>query len=122
MTSRHVAGMLIGVALVALVACASSDAAAPVCTDLLPACPESGAPSYAKTVAPLIAATCVNCHAPGGRQSSRPFETYAHLYAQRSPVLNQLHACLMPPVDGPQLSDADKAIIETWLVCGSPNN
>jgi cytochrome c553 len=112
--------LLAGAAL--LVACSSSDAAAPACTDVLPACPASGAPSYASTVAPLVAAACLSCHAPGGEQSSRTFETYAHLYAQRSPVLNQLHACLMPPVDGPQLSDADRQTIETWLVCGAPNN
>lgn len=115
---RLVAAFVVASAL----ACGSTEEPAPSCTAVLPSCPSSGAPGYRTTVAPLIASTCLSCHAPGGEQSSRSFDTYTKLHTQRSPALNQIHACTMPPVDGPRLSDADRTTLMTWFVCGAPDN
>lgn len=105
-------------------ACTSETAAVPTeaCTDVLPTCPDAGAPTYSKDVAPLFASACVTCHVFGGPVSNRPLDVYTRVFAQRGPVLNQLHACKMPPPDGPPLSAADRTTIETWLVCGARND
>jgi uncharacterized membrane protein len=89
--------------------------------DLPPACP-SPAPSYAKDVAPVIQSSCTPCHAAGGQQQSRLLTDYAHVFAQRSAVLNQVHACKMPPSNGPLLTAEGRKVLLAWLVCGARND
>lgn len=89
--------------------------------DLPPACP-SARPSYAKDVAPVLQASCTPCHAADGPQQSRLLTDYAHVFAQRSEVLNQVHACKMPPSNGPPLTAEGRRILLAWLVCGAQND
>jgi hypothetical protein len=133
--SRHpilaFASLLAAVALASSAACTSSDGASPLagrdsgsetCPNDLPASCPTNAPSYAKDVAPVIQQACTPCHAPGGEQASRSLVTYAGAFANRSAMLDQVHACRMPPLDGPTLPAAGRAVLETWVVCGAPNN
>jgi hypothetical protein len=92
------------------------------CPDDLPAACPSPAPSYAKDVAPVIQASCTPCHAPGGKESSRLLTDYDSAHANRGPMLNQIHACRMPPSDGPPLTAQGRAILLAWLVCGAPKD
>ena len=89
--------------------------------DLPDTCP-ADVPSYAGDVAPILSERCLLCHAPGGQVSNKPLDTYNHVYARRSAVLNQVHACNMPPSGEPQLTEDERIIILDWLVCGAPDN
>jgi len=103
----------------ALAGCGSSGGSCP--SDLPASCP-SPAPSYQSTIAPLISAHCLTCHSPGGQEASFPFVTYQQVFAERSPMLNQVYACHMPPAGEPQLSAQERQELLSWLVCGAPNN
>ncbi len=92
------------------------------CPNDLPASCPSTVPSYAADVAPLIEAHCAPCHFPGSTVSSKHLSTYAEVHALRGPVLNQIHACTMPPEGEPALDAATRAVILGWLVCGAPDN
>jgi hypothetical protein len=91
------------------------------CPDDLPAACPTVAPSYAMDVAPVIQQACTPCHAPGGQQANRPLVTYAG-FSNRSAMLNQVHACRMPPVGSPALPAAERKVLQEWLVCGAPND
>ena len=114
------------VMLAALAACTSSDGSSSssgsTCPEDLPAACPATPPSYAKDVAPVIQQSCTPCHAPGGRESSRLLIGYANAFASRGPVLNQVHACKMPPHDAPPLAAEGRKVLLEWLVCGAPNN
>lgn len=103
----------------ALAACGSSG---PSCPNDLPASCPSPAPSYQSMIAPLISARCLICHSPGGQEASIPFTTYQNVFAERSPMLNQVYACYMPPTGAQPLSAQERNQLLTWLVCGAPNN
>ena len=79
-------------------------------------------PSFAAEVKPIFDGVCATCHAPGGRMKSVPFTTYAQIYGRRTTILSQVDDCVMPPVDGPQLSDQQRLTLMTWFVCGAPDN
>ena len=70
----------------------------------------------------MIEQACTPCHAPGGEQANRKLVDYAGAFANRSPVLNQVHACRMPPANAPPLGADGRKVLLTWLVCGAPNN
>ena len=100
----------------------SSGSSGAACPDDLPAACPSAPPSYAKDVAPVIQQSCTPCHAPGGQQANRPLVTYAGAFANRSAMLNQVHACRMPPSGAPPLPAASRTVLQEWLVCGASNN
>ncbi len=91
-------------------------------SDLPAACP-SPPPSYASDVAPIIAARCYPCHAPGGVAASKhELSSYDRVFAQRSAVLNQVYACAMPPKDAAPPAASERQKLLGWLVCKAPNN
>ena len=115
------------VAIVFLCACtggdtSSSSSSGASCPNDLPAACPSPPPSYAKDVAPVFQQSCTTCHSPTGRQANRLLTDYAHVNAQVGAVLSQVHGCRMPPADGPPLTAEGRKILQTWLVCGAPNN
>ena len=61
-------------------------------------------------------------HFPGGKEAQRLLTDYAHVNAQVGAVLSQVHGCRMPPADGPPLTAEGRKILQSWLVCGAPNN
>jgi len=89
--------------------------------DLPAACPDHP-PSYQSEIAPLFARTCTSCHAADASESQRDLSTYAGLYANRGAVLDQVYACNMPPSGASTLDTADRVLLLTWLVCGSPDD
>jgi hypothetical protein len=85
-------------------------------------CPDgTPPPSYANEIAPILTAECLQCHGPGG-SAGYDESTYAKVVAQRSPMLDQVNGCLMPPVNGPAMSAAQRIALTEWLECGAPDN
>jgi hypothetical protein len=109
------------VALLGAVLLASCGSSVPCPNDLPAACP-SPVPSYSQNVAPIIAAHCLKCHAPGGQESSKDFTTYGNVFSQRQAILTQFYSCRMPPEGEPRPTAEERALLLGWLVCGSPNN
>jgi mono/diheme cytochrome c family protein len=99
-----------------------STPSASACPNDLPVACAATPPSYARDVAPILAAKCVVCHGPGGVEATRDLSTYDHVHTQRSSVLDQVHACMMPPAGGEALTAAERATLLGWLVCGAPQN
>lgn len=113
--------------LLSLASCSASDGASSQgevsgCPHDLPTGCEGEAPSYAREVAPVIEARCVTCHDYGGVAASKPLGSYAELYKRRSPVLNQIYGCNMPPDGAEPLSAAERQTLLRWLVCNAPDN
>jgi mono/diheme cytochrome c family protein len=117
--------------LAALVLIAAGCGDGGACPNDLPAeCP-SDAPGYAATIAPIVKTRCLGCHAPGGQAADKPLGTWDDVHARRSAVLNQVYSCSMPPTEGGPLgmpstgsglTDAERAALLGWLVCGAPND
>lgn len=114
-------------------ACGSSNPAGESCPDDLPASCPSPEPSYTTDIVPIIQGSCYPCHGPGGvEQQKFDYSTYAGVYAARSTILDQVYACLMPPVAGvadagveagaPPLTTDARVKLLGWLVCGAPEN
>jgi hypothetical protein len=100
----------------------ADDAPSQTCSRVaLPSCPPS-IPSYAQTVAPILANRCEGCHFPGSTRARTDLSTYAGVFANRGTVLNQVYGCVMPPSTETQLSAEEKTTLMAWLVCGAPNN
>jgi hypothetical protein len=119
----------------ALVGCSSGGAhgwqdasteAASGCT-VTTSCPEAGAPSYEKTIAPILEHACVGCHSATGA-AGYPETSYAEVAGQAEPMLSQVSGCVMPPLSGPdntavpQLTATERLALTAWLVCGAPDN
>jgi len=79
-------------------------------------CP-SPPPSYSATIAAIVNANCLPCHAPGGTAPDKPLGQYADLYKYRVTSLSQVVTCKMPLV-----GLADRQAFLDWLACGAPNN
>ncbi len=95
----------------------SDGGACPVATG----CPTSAPPTYTADIAPILDRVCLTCHAPGG-PGGVDFSTYAKVFANRSAILDQVNACIMPPSNGPALSAGDRIALTGWLECGAPND
>jgi hypothetical protein len=92
------------------------------CPQNLPAACPGPPPSFAADVKPIFDSVCTTCHAPGGKKADVPFTTFDQIHGRRTTILSQVYDCVMPPVDGPQLSDAQRLTLMTWFVCEAPNN
>jgi uncharacterized membrane protein len=85
-------------------------------------CPDSGAiPSYKTDVLPILQQACIGCHSPAGT-AGYDETSYTDVYNQRAPILDQVHSCIMPPLNGTQLTAAQRIALTTWLYCGAPDN
>jgi hypothetical protein len=99
----------------------SSDAS--VCPQPLPASCPTPAPSYTSQIGLLIARRCVPCHGPGGvAYPARDFTTYDKVHHQRTEMLTQIYGCRMPPAGALPLTAEELRSMQTWFVCGAPNN
>ncbi len=86
-------------------------------------------PTYRHDVAPVFAAKCMPCHAPGG---AGPFKLTTYADVRKRAALIQTVAMLhrMPPTDAdsdfgkiavhPRLSDADVVMIQNWFRACTP--
>jgi len=107
-----------GLVVAVLAACGGSK----VCPNDLPSSCPSPAPSYSSAISSLISAYCLSCHSPGGQEAVIPFTSYQSVYIERSPILDQVYACNMPPTANLQLTAQERSQLLGWLVCGAPNN
>jgi uncharacterized membrane protein len=98
----------------------SSDASSAACV-VATSCPDAGAPSYAAVIRPILEGECIACHSPSGT-AGYDETTYAQVAAQASAMLDQVNGCMMPPVNGPSMSDAQRVALTEWLRCGAPDN
>jgi hypothetical protein len=80
-------------------------------------------PSFANDLTPLFDAKCNTCH-DGMPGSPWPLTNYDDVSAWAVTVLSDIVACTMPPADAgaPELTEAERATLIDWLVCGAPNN
>jgi uncharacterized membrane protein len=101
--------------------CGGDDPAISCPNDQPAACP-SPEPSFSGQVAAIIQSRCAVCHAPGGQEPTRPFQTYAQISAQRGPILNQVSTCRMPLAGATPLTDEERQALLGWLVCRAPDN
>lgn len=72
--------------------------------------------SYALQIAPLLQKSC-SCHVSLG--TSPPLSNYANVKANASASNSAIIAGTMPPTP---LSAADKALFQSWITAGTPNN
>lgn len=125
-TDRHMRRALVlaaGLAVIVLGAGCPSMKDPPVnCPSDTPAACPAAMPSFAADVAPIFSSICASCHTPGQQMGSTPLDSYAQIKAEAVTISTELDDCLMPPVNGPKLSEAQRLTIETWLVCGAPEN
>jgi hypothetical protein len=92
------------------------------CPNDLPASCPSPAPKWAADVAVVVEARCAICHAAGGAAADKPLTDHAEVFARKGAVLNQVHACKMPPEGATPLTAAERLALEGWLVCGAADN
>ena len=78
-------------------------------------------PSYQADVVPILQRACIPCHSATGI-AGYDESTYAKVYPQRSAILDQVNACLMPPAGSPQLTTQERIALLGWLVCNAPND
>ena len=116
-----------GLTALLLGACSSSSADAPAtgaatqtCVSA-PACPDAGAPSYQSEILPILREACIPCHSPSGT-AGYDETSYAQVHSQFGAMLSQVAICAMPPLNGPQLSDAQRIALTAWLKCSAPDN
>ncbi|HEY4117656.1 MAG TPA: hypothetical protein VGM56_07365 [Byssovorax sp.] len=112
------AAIVAACAALGLAACSSNAS----CSASVPTTCPSSAPSYAKDVAPLVQTYCGSCHAAGGQEADTPLTSYTELSARASDVEGEVGSCDMPPSDEAQPTDAERALILDWIVCGAAND
>lgn len=79
--------------------------------------------SFSQDIQPIINASCITCHAPGGEQESTPFTTYEEikLYTDGALVERiQGIGGIMPPSGA--ISSCNQLKIAAWVNAGAPNN
>jgi mono/diheme cytochrome c family protein len=110
----------LALAAAALGACGGPGAtSARECPDDAPlACP-SGAPTFSRDAAPIIAAHCAKCHGSGGVEEKLPFATYAEIAPSAGDMMLELETCQMPPPAEPPLSPAERQALFAWITCGA---
>jgi uncharacterized membrane protein len=121
-SARVARGAALTAALSVTVACGSTPAPAPACPDDVPAGCPSPAPHFAASVAPILEAHCVKCHAPGQMAEDFPFQTYDDVAALAGDINLQLQLCAMPPSPERPLSAAERQTLFGWILCGALDN
>lgn len=95
-----------------------TDAGCP--NDLPASCPAS-APKAWSDVEAIFMDRCAPCHSTGGAVPTKPLVTYDDVFKRRSPALNQLYACKMPPEGAAQPTSSERAALLAWFACGAPS-
>ena len=107
--------LVVAVGLSILSILAACEAAEPVSPDAL-------ASSYQSDVKPLLRQFCFECHAQGQAEADVDLQAIATTADVEDnvgvwlKVRTMLHSRQMPPVDSPQLSDGQHAILYDWVI------
>ncbi len=83
-----------------------------------------GVPSYAKTIAPMMAASCAmsGCHDGTTRVAGVALDTYDDVKANAEASNTTIQNKTMPMGSAPPLTDADRQSFDSWVKAGAPNN
>jgi len=109
------------IAIASVAACGTNGGPSSCPADEPASCP-SPAPSYASDVAPLIQQYCISgCHNPNG-SGSTVLASWADIHVRVTTVYDQIYQCKMPLAGSPEPTDAERVLLLSWFVCGSPNN
>jgi hypothetical protein len=105
--------------------CGCSNADPPHCTIVDASACNSPPPSYQASIAPLLDRACNStCHAPG--VGPWPLTNYSDVADWASIIQNDVQSCAMPPADAGagngSLTDAERAMLINWIICGAPDN
>ncbi len=80
-------------------------------------------PSFANTIAPILASRCSVCHDPNLPVGPWPLEDYQDVMAWADMIATDLATCSMPPPDGGTiLPERERQLLFAWLACNAPNN
>ncbi len=105
-----------------LSACGDGDSPAPCPGVTAQSCPDA-VPSYRDEIAPLMAARCQTCHALENDSGLWSLGDQQSVAEWSDTILRQIRTCSQPPLDsGVHLTPAERHALETWLVCGAPDN
>jgi uncharacterized membrane protein len=79
---------------------------------------------YSTKVKSLIDNNCKSCHQAGGQQESQPMTNYAELsiYAENGTLTDRINNASSPMPPTGLMSECDRAIIDSWIKAGYPNN
>ncbi len=103
-------------------ACSGKKDAAKACATLSSVCP-AVEPSYKEQIFPIVEAKCNNCHSASVPNGPWPFDSYESIVDWQLLIVDDIQSCRMPPADAdPPLSEAERTLINDWLVCGAKNN
>jgi cytochrome c5 len=92
------------------------------CSASVPASCPTAAPSYQSDVAPLLGTYCNSCHGAGGSESDKALDSYAGVARLLTDVEGEVAGCSMPPSGSAAPTDAERATILAWIVCGGADN
>jgi hypothetical protein len=107
---------------IALSACGDGDSPPPCPGVTAESCP-ANVPSYQDEIAPLLEARCQTCHALENNSGLWSLGDRASVAEWSDTILRQVRACSQPPPDsGVYLTTTERRALETWLVCGAPDN
>ncbi len=80
-------------------------------------------PSYRADIEPVLREKCFACHAAGGSAVDElDLSAFGKVHDARVVLEGKVRARAMPPVGRPQLTDAERRTILSWLVCQAPEN
>jgi mono/diheme cytochrome c family protein len=85
------------------------------------------APTYTKTIAPLISRNCLSCHSQAASNGGIALETYLQVITQveNGRLIGAVtHSSGFSPMpkNSQQLSDCNINAIRTWIDAGAPEN
>ncbi|HVZ75218.1 MAG TPA: hypothetical protein VHJ20_22715 [Polyangia bacterium] len=80
------------------------------------------APSFAKTVQPILLRSCVPCHWNNPDPNAQwPLTDYGDVAAWNDLIKTSLLGCSQPPPGAPvTFTEADRATILNWTLCNHP--
>jgi hypothetical protein len=91
------------------------------CVAIPTTCPPQQ-PSYARDIAPILAAKCNTCHSEEVDSGPWPLTEYSYVSDWQTNILADVQYCTMPPAGATPLTSTEQDAILAWIVCNAPDN
>jgi hypothetical protein len=99
------------------------DAQPQVCPGITVAACPTCVPSFSTAIVPIVHARCDGCHSQNNDAGLWPLSDQQSLSDWQISILKVLRDCTQPPPSsGVSLAMSERKALETWLVCGAPDN